>query len=131
MSVAEARTYVDVEGAIREWARATVASVSGRVFFGPAKAALPQIVLQRLGGPDGEAFVQFDVWATDKAEADETAADLATAIDALERYVSGDGTVLLHGAAVESIRWLPDPESDRPRSIVDATFCASAANAGS
>lgn len=131
MTVAEAREYVDVEGAIREWARDAVVSVAGRVFFGAAKAALPQIVVQRIGGPDGDALVQFDVWGTDKEEIDLTAAELATAIDDLRRYISDDGTVLLHGAAVTGIRWLPDPESDRPRAIVDAVFCASAATAGS
>lgn len=126
MSVAEPRTWVDVEAAIREWARDTVTGVNGRVFFGAAKAALPQIVLARLGGPDDSAFIQFDVWGSDKAEAADAAAELATAVDALDRYVSDDATTILHGATVDGIRWLPDPDDDRPRYVVDATFTASA-----
>lgn len=131
MTVAEPHAWVDVEGAVREWARLVLALVDGRVFFGAAKAALPQVVLQRLGGVDGEAFIQFDVWGSDKAQAAAAAAEVAEAVDALDRYDSDDGTTTLLGARVDNIRWLPDPDDDRARYVVDATFVAVPAVLGS
>lgn len=124
--VAEPRTWVDVEAAVRAWARGAMPSVSGRVFFAFAERAdLPQIVVWRLGGPDDRCLVQFDVWANTKAEAAGAAAELATALDGLIRYV-GAGA-LLHGAVVIDARWMPDDTSDLPRYIVDATVTATAA----
>lgn len=131
MTVAESHVWVDLEAAIREWARTAGLTVGGRVFFGKAKAELPQIVLARLGGTDGDAFIQFDVWGSTKADAADAAADLATAIDALDRYTTDDGTVSLLGAVVDGVRWLPEPDTDRPRYIVDATFVAVPADLGS
>lgn len=123
--VAEAHTWVDVEDAVRAWARAALPDLDGRVFFGASNAAaLPQVVLSRVGGPDGRCLVQFDVWAKPKAAAAQLAASLATAVDGLGRYAHG--TTLLHGARVEGVRWLPDEESDTPRYVVEATFTASA-----
>jgi hypothetical protein len=129
--VAEAAVWVDVEAAVRAWARDNVASVNRRVFFGANnRVAFPQIVLTRIGGPDDACLIQFDCWGATKEDSATVAADLATEADALARYTE-DGTVL-HGAAVEAIRWSPDPESDQPRHIVDVTFTATAtASAGS
>src|SRR5690554_4645770 len=102
--VAEPRTYVDIESAVREWARDSVPGVERRVFFGANNhAAMPQIVLFRIAGPDDRCLIQFDVWAAGKAQAAQMAAELATAADAIGRYTH-DG-VLLHGAAVEGVRW--------------------------
>jgi len=121
--VAEPRVWVDVEGAVRAWAREAVPSVAERVLFGAnGKAPLPQIVLFRIAGPDDRCLIQFDVWASKKADAAELAAELCTAADALSRY-ERDG-VLLHGARVLSSRWQPDFESDTPRYIVEALFFA-------
>lgn len=123
--VAEARTWVDVEGAVRAWARAALPGVAGRVFFGVNNAiADSQVVLYRVAGPDDDCLIQFDIWAATKAVAAGLAAALATAADGLSRYIA-DG-VLLHGAVVESVRWQPDEESDAPRYIVEVTFTASA-----
>lgn len=119
--VAEARQWVDVEGAVREWARDYVPAVGRRVFFAPTNN-FPQIVVSRIAGPDDRCLIQFDVWAGLKAQAVDLAADLATAADALGRYTH-DG-VLLHGAVVDDVRWQPDEESDKPRYIVDVTFFA-------
>lgn len=125
--VAEARTWVDVESAVRQWARENVTSVGSRVFFGANnKAAMPQIVLFRIGGPDDQCLIQFDVWAGNKADAAEAAAELCTAADELSRYVAGN--VLLKGAVVDGSRWQPDEESDIPRYIVEITFSAWAAS---
>lgn len=123
--VAEPSTWVDVEDAVRAWARGALPAIDGRVFFGASNdAAMPQVVLSRIGGPDGRCLIQFDVWAKTKAAAAQVAASLATAIDALGRYTH-DQTLLL-GARVEGVRWLPDEESDTPRYVVEATFTASA-----
>lgn len=121
--VAEARTWVDVEGAVRSWAREAMTGLSGRVFFGvPDQTTFPLVTLQRIAGPDDDVLIQFDVWAAKKAAAASTAADLASAVDALGRYATAD--VLLLGAAVLGVRWEPDVESDQPRYIVEATFTA-------
>lgn len=123
---AEAVVWVDVEGAIRAWARAE-GLADKRVFFKADDATAPQIVIHRLGGPDDDCLIQFDCWAANKAAAVQLANELATAVDALTRYVHDD--VVLIAAAVESSRWAPDLESGASRYIVDATFVASAASA--
>ena len=123
--VAEPRIWVDVEDAVRAWARAALPALEGRVFFGANNdAAMPQVVLSRIAGPDDRCLIQFDVWADAKAASAQFAADLATALDALGRYTHG--TTLLHGARVEGVRWLPDDANDTPRHVVEATFTASA-----
>ena len=122
---AEAAVWVDVEGAVREWAREQALGVGERVFFGTNNATTdPQVILHRVAGTDGDCLIQFDVWAATKSAAAATAAALATAADALSRFTA-DG-VLLHGAVVESVRWQPDEESDTPRYVVEVTFTASA-----
>lgn len=122
--VAEPRIYVDVEAAVRAWAREEMTSLSGRVFFGfPEKYTYPLITLQRVSGTDDDCLIQFDVWAATKAAAATTAAELATAADALGRYVYG--STLLLGARVENPgRWLPDEQSDTPRYLVEVAFMA-------
>lgn len=123
--VAEAVVWVDVESAVRAWARDNVPSAERRVFFGANdKVSGDQLVLQRVGGPDGNCLIQFDCWSSTKEGAAALAADLATEADALATYVF-DG-VRLHAASTEQSRWLPDPESDAPRYVVDITFVASA-----
>lgn len=121
--VAEPRKWVDVESAIQAWARAVVTGADSRVFFGADnRAAMPQIVLFRIGGPDDQALIQFDVWADTKAQAATLAAELCTVADNLSRY-EHEGT-LLKGAVVEGSSWQPDEESNKPRYIVQATFSA-------
>jgi hypothetical protein len=126
--IAEPRTWVDVESAVREWVRDNVTAVNRRAFFGTNdKAGKPQIVLFRVAGPDDACLIQFDVRGSSKAETATAAAELATAADALARYAH-EG-VVLHGAVVDSVRWLPDedlPVGDSARYIVDITFTATA-----
>lgn len=124
--VAEPVKYVDVESAVRDWARDTISSVGRRVFFGPNnKISTSQLVVSRIAGVDSECLIQFDVWPAangGKAAAQSLAAELATAADKLSYYVSGN--VLLKQAVVEQIRWQPDEESNAPRYIVEVTFSA-------
>lgn len=125
---AEPRVWVDIEAAVRAYVRDTVSEVDRRVFFGTNNAAeKPQIVLFRVAGPDDQCLIQFDVRGTTKESAAETAAALATALDAIARYPFNG--VILHGATVDSVRWLPDealPVKDSARYIVEATITATA-----
>jgi len=121
--VAEAKTWVDIENAIREWTRDSIPTVARRVFFSANTSVTePQIVIQRIAGPDDACRIQFDVWSRTKADAARIQGLLCTAIDALASYVF-DG-ILLHGAVVESVIWQPDPANNYPRYIIDATFVA-------
>ena len=131
--VAEPRTWVDVEGALRAWAREVLPQIAGRVFFAySTKAARDQITITRIAGPDDRALIQFDVWGPDKASAAALASALATEADAIGRYTftpdaEGEPSVLIHGAVVESVRWQPDEESGDARYVVEATYTVTAA----
>lgn len=124
--VAEALAWVDVESAVRQWARDVLPDVERRVFFEPNEktdaTGKAQVVLFRISGRDEAALIQLDVWARSKAQAAEIAAALASAAEELSRYAHG-GALLL-GAYVESVRWQPDEESGRPRYVVEITFTA-------
>lgn len=126
MSIAEPHTYVDVEGAVREWARDLVSLVDRRVFFEPKNSvAYPQIVVFRIFGPDDAALIQFDCWGGTKEQALAVATQLMTEIDKLSRYIKlnvDKPSVLIHGATFTEIRWLPDEESNRARYTVEGVF---------
>lgn len=122
MLVAERHQAVDVEAAVRAWGRD---ALGAKVFFGVNQdAAFPQVIVRRVGGPDDRALIQFDCWGDTKAQAAATAAELATEL-------TGIGTVdyagvRIHDAVWLGTQWLPDPESDTPRYIVEANFMVSA-----
>jgi hypothetical protein len=124
--VAEPRAFVDVEGAVKAWAKENVSSVAGRVYSATnEKAAYPQIVLFRIAGPDDACLIQFDVWGEDKHDREsavEAMTELATAVEQMSRY-RHEG-VLLHGARFEDARWTPDEESGQARYIVEVTVTA-------
>lgn len=117
--VAETSTAVDVEKAVRQWTR----DAGFAAWFG-ATSRLPEVVLQRVGGTDEEALIQFDCWADTKAAAATLSADLATALTGLASY--DHVGIRLHAAVWLGTRWLPDSVSDTPRYIVEATFTATA-----
>lgn len=128
--VAEARTWVDIEIAVREWARENVPGAEQRVFLAAnPKVLAGQIVVQRIAGPDDACLIQFDVWGGTTAFAASLATELATALDHLSRFIYQE--VMLHGADVFSVRRLPDPESAAPRYIVEATITASSSSSES
>lgn len=129
----ESRTAVDVEGAVAQWCK----DAGFTTFFGVKNnGTFPQVVVQRISGPDDDVLIQFDVWAAprrsdgsippagSKKAAADAAASLASALTGLSTYVH-DG-VRLHNATWTSTRWFPDPTSDRPRYIVEATIFAAA-----
>ena len=120
----EARTAVDVEAAVRQWCR----TLDFTAFFGTNNNGdFPQVIIQRIAGPDDDCLIQFDVWADEgagKKQAADEAARLATELTGLSGF-DHDGT-RLHDASWTSTRWLPDEASDRPRYIVEAIFFATA-----
>jgi hypothetical protein len=120
----EARTAVDIESAVRQWAR----DAGFTTFFGTNNSgSFPQVIVQRIAGPDDDCLVQFDVWGgqgAGKKQAADEAARLATELTGLSSF-DHVGT-RLHDARWTGTRWLPDPTSDRPRYIVEAVFTATA-----
>ena len=121
--VAEPRVWADVEMAVREWARDAVASLGRRIFFSySSDAVFPQVALRRIPSPDDACLIQFDVWGDNKAQAAQYSSALATAIDGLSRFEYQN--VILLGASVDSSGYIPDPENNKPRYIVQATFVA-------
>ena len=120
----ESRTAVDVEAAVRQWCR----DHDFTAFFGTNNNGdFPQVIIQRVAGPDNDCLIQFDVWAAEgggKKQAADEAARLATELTGLSGF-DHDG-VRLHDATWTSTRWLPDEISDRPRYIVEARVFATA-----
>lgn len=147
MSTMLPQTFLDAEGAVRTWARAHAgidAIVDGRVFFGvPEKTTAgswPMLVLRRVAGapepsipPIDRAVIQFDCWGAPakslarKAQAASLAAAVVTA--ARELTAGTDmGDAVGMGADVDlGPVWLPDPETDQARYVVDVAFYLRAA----
>jgi hypothetical protein len=119
--VAEQSRAVDVDLAVRAWLR-DVLNVP--VFFGVNNdGTFPQIVVMRIAGPDDAVRYQFDVWGGTKDQAAAAAADLASE---LSRCRHDTADVRLHGASWATTRWFPDPDTDRPRYVVEAVIAATA-----
>lgn len=138
-----AEALPDVEGAVRTLLRADaalVAVVGQRVFFGVPKGAVeatfPLITVSRVGGGDDAgdapldvAMVQLDCWGGIDGSGNGRKAEATALVNTLRstlRAVNGTqvGTVTLFGVNVESVVWLPDPNSDRPRYVVTAEVAA-------
>lgn len=137
-------TFVDVEGAYRDWLRAQpemVTLVGQRVFLGLPERAMgneasfPCVTVFKISSvsqSSGEvildsARLQFDCWGPLKKRSAATAVMLA--VKNLLNSVTR-GTVLRSGIrAAETYGitdlWFPDPRTDRPRYIVDAVCMAS------
>ena len=121
MTAAEKYDAVDVDLAVRDWLRDVLTIPA---FFGVNNGGtFPQIVVMRLGGIDAAARYQFDVWGGTKDAAAAAAAALATELNGC-RHDTAD--VRLHGADWTTTRWFPDPETDRPRYIIEAVVTATA-----
>jgi hypothetical protein len=124
---AEPRTFVDVTSAIPAFLKTAVPALGNRAFMGaPKAAATPYTTCYRLAGTDDRAMYQIDVWGQNRTQAETVAAQVATAIEGLSRFVAGP--VLLHGAVVEDVKWLPDPASNKARVVVLALFTATASS---
>lgn len=134
--------YADVDLLVREWLTAmpSVANLvpvtgGGVAIYQAPPRTLPAklIVAKRVGGspirgstvPTDRARVQFDCWAANRPDA----AAIAKAItEAVENLAPTGGflnsTGRLASGEVASWLWLPDPTSDKPRYVVDASLIA-------
>lgn len=128
--------FADVENLVKTWLLTTtvapLVTVGTRVdiyFAMPTAAPIPSIVLSRAGGaprrrsdlPEEVTRISFDCWGTSRAQAGTICRALMAELDSLARigpFITA-GTLLAVGE-VASVVWLPDPDSDRPRYIVDA-----------
>lgn len=136
------KTYPDVEGALRTWFRAVTditTLVDGRTFFAiPQNTQWPLIVVSLIGGgpqraepPVLQALVQIDCWgpprADGKAQKDVAAAVMTKVVSVLESLASGvdlDESTQALGASVQSVIWLPDPDTNQARYVVTAEISA-------
>jgi hypothetical protein len=130
-------TYADTETLVKTWLlTTTVAPLVKRTDGGysiynamPPGSPIPSVIAWQVTGgprprkdlPEQTARVQFDCWGLTRAQAGEIA---RTIIAELE-WVSQSGGRVIAGsyfgvAVTQSMRWLPDQESDTPRYIVDA-----------
>lgn len=128
--------YTDTENLIKTWlAGTTVAPLVARstgvysIYLAMPKAApVPAVVLTLISGTTGNydqptmtSRIQFDCWARTRNEASSISLTLINELESLARTDGYfDGTTLLASANVVGYRWLPDPESDTARYIVDA-----------
>ncbi len=129
--------WPDPEGAVRTNLRGKTPA-GNRVFFGVPKGATeaswPMIVVQRVGGgadrsdaPVDVCLIQLDCWGTFGASGDGDKAGATALLNSARAALEAMGTdqpivagTQLHGANVESVLWLPDPDNDRPRYVVTA-----------
>jgi hypothetical protein len=134
--------YVDVELAVRTWARThpvLTALVGARTFFAlPDKyrpsAKGPAVTVNMIGGsPDPTSplnlpELQFDCWGTTKAEAAAVHLGLLEALHSLTRttVTTTAGDVILADARVTGVLFSPDTSADPvlPRYVVTALVAA-------
>jgi hypothetical protein len=130
-------TYADVEDLAKTWlATTTVAPLLVRLDGGhniflamPVGAPLPAITLARVGGgprarkdlPEDRARLSFQCWGTSRASAGVLARTLVAELDTLARtggWTSGPATLGVD--EIVTVLWLPEPDADIARYIVDA-----------
>lgn len=130
--------YGPVDQAVRQWLLSTpVAPLVQRGDGGyslylsmPSAAPVPALTVRLVGGgprdgkdlPEGRYRLSFDCWGTTRDQAGQVALTLISQLLALGCDYDGPtlaGTTL-GAASVLGFRWLPDPESDEARYVVDA-----------
>lgn len=130
-------TFAATEEIVKTWlATTTVAALVTRSDGGvniynamPKTAPLPAVVLyQSVGGPISEkdlpeqfARIRFDCWAAKRSEARNIGLQITAELDNLQR----EGGLIVDGVYLAAttnplMRWIPDPESDTPRYIVES-----------
>jgi hypothetical protein len=125
----------DAEGAVRAWARANAAiaaAFTGGIYFGPPEGTVmfPLVRLQRVGGgpvpgdtPLDDAAISFLVWGSSKAQAAAAVMVLASEVQSMTCGTAmGSGAVGLGARVTLGPVWSPDPDTDRPRYLLDANF---------
>lgn len=131
--------FGDVDKAVKAWLMvSTVAPLVTRtsdsgisIYLAmPPAAPKPSVVFRRVGGgprpskdfPEERIRYSFDCWGLTRDDSGLVARTLVEELESLAR----DGVALplygvtLYAAEVIAMRWLPDPDSDSPRFIVDA-----------
>jgi hypothetical protein len=129
--------YADTEAVVKAWLTTTLVAPlllrpDGRYSIYnamPAKSPVPALIAWQVTGgpaprkdlPEQQVRMQFDCWGLSRLQAGEIARTLIGELEDCARtggaIVSG---VYLGSAVTQSMRWLPDPDSDTPRYIVDA-----------
>lgn len=135
-----AKVLVDAEGAVRAWARANaaiVAAFTGGIYFGPPEGTptFPLLRVQRVGGgpvagdtPIDDAAISFLAWGSNKAQVAAAVMVLASEVESmLCGTAMGSGAVGLGARVTLGPVWSPDPDTDRPRYVLDASFSIRAA----
>jgi hypothetical protein len=130
--------YPDAELAVKTWARANATLQT--VFGTPARFTLgtprnqsptfPLSTLARVGGaPDpgdvalDRPAISFSVWGDNRGQAAQAAMVLVRAVSEVRCGTAAGASAVLLGADVTmGPLWSPDPDDDRARYIVDATF---------
>lgn len=112
------------------------ALVSSRVFMGiPSSPTWPLITIKQIGGTnDGSQAeiardtIDIQCWGSDRNKAQAAAVKDAvrTCLAAIIRRTTVGGQVC-HGANIDSIVYVPDQDSGRPRYIVTTTVTATVA----
>lgn len=128
------RSFVDAEDVVKEWLLTTSVAplVTNKIFLAmPKGAPLPSVILSRVGGtsmpesdaPIDAARISFAVWAANRPQAKTIRTALLGEIESIGYQPEYVGTVgrIKSGLLLSDI-WLPDPEDDVPRYIVDATM---------
>lgn len=138
--------FPDVEGALVTWLKTqttlTTALGGQRIFFGVPKGAteatFPLVTVQLVGtvpdpsdAPIDRALIQLDVWGSigasgngKKAEATALVNTVRALLHSIHQPTPMGTSVTVFGCNVESVAWLPDPPSDRPRYVVTAEVTA-------
>lgn len=130
-------SFTDTETLVKTWLSTTdVKPLVTRADNGvsiymamPPAAPIPAVILTRVGGgprsrkelPEDYARLSFSCWGRSRAEAGTIARTLVAELESLARtggFDSGDSR--LAAAEVLRVFWLPDPDSDTARYIVDA-----------
>lgn len=129
--------YADTETLIKTWLLGTtVAPMVKRADGGysiyngmPPASPNPAVIAWQVDGgpaarkdiPEQETRIQFDCWGKSRAEAGLIARTLMAELENVARTGGRIiGGVYFGTASVSNMRWLPEPDSDTPRYIVDA-----------
>jgi hypothetical protein len=123
--------FADVEAACRTWLRSAGSSAGARVYFNvPDKDPTgPWVTVNRVGGgplqgtdaPTDAARVSFSCWGGTKFQAQQLSAEVSSAVFAL-KFGDTMGSSICCAAELLSVLWAPDPVSNTPRYLVDATI---------
>ena len=133
--------FADVEALTKAWAlSSTVAPLLTRTDGGvsiylsmPASAPIPALTMTRVGGaprrrqdlPVDYARMRFSCWGRSRQQAGDIARALVAELESLGHTDGFDnGDARLTAAEVINLFWLPDPESDTARYVVDALIAA-------